>query len=143
MIPNMSTSSVQVERRVGQRFPFLLPVSFRTTDNAIVGVGFTQDVGSRGALFLTDAPLKAGITIELTLNMPAEITLGDSMRVRCRGHILRVARPGAKNSISVPPADSKVSVAVRFDEYEYLPDSLPAPSRLSALRPEPSSQPTP
>lgn len=120
----MATSSVRVERRVGQRFPYLLPLSLRQISNAIEGVGFTQDLSSRGVFFFTDAPLTEGAEIELTLRMPSEITLGDSMPVRCRGRILRIVRPASGlHGISSAGAETKIGVAVRLECYEYLSDS--------------------
>lgn len=132
----MTTGPVQVERRVGQRFPFLLPVSFRATATGVEGVGITQDLSSRGAFFLTGVSLREGDEIELTLTMPSEITLGENMRVRCRGHILRMIKsadrpPKVPDEVQEPPAasapisaaETKVGVAVRLEDYEYLPDS--------------------
>jgi hypothetical protein len=118
----MSTPPVQVERRVGQRFSYHLPLSLRQPQACLEGVGFTQDLSSRGVFFFTDASLSDGCEIEITLRMPSEITLGESMPVRCRGRILRVVRPAAKNS-DVSQGDSKIGVAVRLDGYEYLPES--------------------
>lgn len=135
----MTTPPVQVERRIGQRFPYLLPVSLRQPAGSIEGVGFTQDVSSRGVFLLTDAPLMENLEIELTLRMPSEITLGNSMPIRCRGHILRVVRPVAtsahENSQRV---ESKIGVAVRLECYEYLPEaseSSGAFARISTLHP--------
>src|SRR5437879_11222772 len=116
----MTTSPVRVERRVGQRFPYSLALSLRQPLGSVEGVGFTQDLSSRGVFFFTNAPLTEGSEIELTLRMPSEITLGENMPVRCRGRILRVIRPAS-------PSDStekapKIGVAVRFECYEYLPE---------------------
>ena len=86
----MISSPVGVERRIGQRFPFNLPVSLRDVSTAVEGLGFTQDVSSRGVFFFTVMALSEGTEIELTLKMPSEITLGESMRVRCRGRVLRI-----------------------------------------------------
>jgi hypothetical protein len=86
----MTSSPVGVERRIGQRFPFNLPVSLRDVSTAAEGLGFTQDVSSRGVFLFTVMALSEGAEIELTLKMPSEITLGDSMRVRCRGRVLRI-----------------------------------------------------
>jgi hypothetical protein len=120
----MATSPVQVERRVGQRFPFLLPVSLRDPSSGLEGLGFTQDLSSRGIFFFTDAALHEGAEIELTLNMPSEITLGESMRVRCRGRILRVVKRSDPGLPEVPAqSETQVGVAVRFDGYEYLSES--------------------
>jgi hypothetical protein len=86
----MTTPPVGVERRIGQRFDFNLPVSVRDVSTSAEGLGFTQDLSSRGAFFFTELPLTEGAEIELTLRMPSEITLGENMRVRCRGRILRI-----------------------------------------------------
>jgi hypothetical protein len=133
----MTTPPLRVERRVGQRFPFLLPVSLREPASGIEGLGFTQDVSSRGAFFFTDTPLREGAEIELTLQMPAEITLGEKMRVRCRCRVLRVTKPEIAPAADANPADTtKIGVAVRLEEYEYLPQLAEGPSafqRVSAL----------
>jgi PilZ domain len=84
------TPPVVVERRVGQRFAFNLPVSLRDVSTAAEGLGFTQDLSSRGAFLFTVMALNQGAEVELTLKMPSEITLGESMRVRCRGRVLRI-----------------------------------------------------
>jgi len=149
----MTIPPVQVERRAGQRFPFLLPVSLRDVTTGAEALGFTQDISSRGVFFFTEMPLQEGAAIELTLNMPSEITLGASMRVRCRGQVLRVVRPSAKGLISlaqaVSPAETKIGVAVRLDGYEYLTDASESSAkfpRISALHAEheddrPAAQP--
>ena len=125
----MNTPPVRVERRIGQRFPYLLPVSFREPATALEGLGFTQDVSSRGVFFVTDAPLQEGGEIELTLTMPSEITLGDTMRVRARGRILRILGPTPVAQNNSPAATSaeiktrvetKIGVSVVFENYEYL-----------------------
>ena len=120
----MMSSPVRVERRAGQRFPYLLPLSLRQLEGSIEGVGFTQDLSSRGVFFFTNAPLSEGAEIELTLQMPSEITLGESMPVRCRGRALRVVRPATSASSSTSiNGETKIGVAVRLECYEYLSDS--------------------
>lgn len=120
----MNTSTVRVERRVGQRFPYPLSVSLRKPAASVDGVGFTQDVSSRGVFLFTDAPLNEGDEIELTLRMPSEITLGEAMPVRCRGRILRLVRPIAQlhENPDNNRAETKIGVAVRLECYEYLPE---------------------
>jgi hypothetical protein len=142
----MTTPPLQVERRAGQRFPFLLPVSLRDTSSGAEGLGFTQDISSRGVFFFTEMPFSEGSAIELTLNMPSEVTLGDNMRVRCRGRVLRIVRPAAKTFAassqsstalgqSASAAETKIGVAVRLEGYEYLPEADASASfpRISAL----------
>jgi hypothetical protein len=144
----MTTPPVGVERRIGQRFAFNLPVSLREISTAAEGLGFTQDLSSRGVFLFTDMALGEGAEIELILKMPSEITLGENMPVRCRGSVLRVVKPvekgwkpappvdGAINSPSAISAETKIGVAVRLKDYEYLPDSeneSAAFRRISAL----------
>jgi hypothetical protein len=134
----MTTPPVRLERRVGQRFPYLLPVSIRQDSISLEGVGFTQDLSSRGVFFFTDAPLVVGTELELTLRMPSEITLGESMPVRCRGRILRIVSPESMvaREGSRTGAQTKIGVAVRLESYEYLTEPTPSSAdyaRLSAL----------
>jgi len=133
----MNTDPVQVERRSGQRFQLNLPLTVHVDGKAIPG--FTQDVSSRGLFLYTEAQLAEGAAVELTFTMPSEITLGESMRVRAHGRVLR-----ADSSQAGP----RTGVAVQLDSYEYLPalESEPTPelARVSAAdsgRPTPGSIP--
>lgn len=129
----MTTPAVQVERRAGQRFSYLLPLALSQPSTGLKGVGFTQDISTRGVFFFTDAPLDEGAEIELTFRMPSEITLGESMPIRCRSRVLRIVRPVAKGLNS--QGESKIGVAVRLECYEYLPESVgtSVPARVSNL----------
>jgi hypothetical protein len=55
--------------------------------------------------------------VELTFTMPSEITLAESMPVRCRGRVLRAS--------VVPQTGQRNGIAVQFDAYEYLPSNEP------------------
>jgi len=106
----MSADANRLERRAAQRFELHLPLAVRFEGHTVSG--FTQDLSARGIFFYTEANLPEGAVVELTFTMPSEITLGESMPMRCLGRVLRVAPPegGQRNGI-----------AVRFDSYEYLP----------------------
>lgn len=158
----MTTPPIGVERRIGQRFPFNLPVFLREASDA-EGFGFTQDLSSRGAFFFTDMPLREGAEIELTLRMPSEITLGENMRVRCRASVLRIVKTAVTNgtfeagqinpeqkdpvaaetrvaetrAAETRAAETKIGVAVCLSGYEYLTADDDGPAafrRISALR---------
>ena len=149
----MTAPPVGVERRIGQRFAFNLPVSLRDVATSAEGLGFTQDLSSRGAFLFTDMALSEGAEIELTLKMPSEITLGENMRVRCRGRVLRIVKPADKGwkpaasseiearvdetkPAETKSAETKIGVAVCLNGYEYLPeteDSSAEFRRISAL----------
>jgi hypothetical protein len=106
----MSIDPLRMERRVGQRFDLHLPLAVhfdgRTTP------GFTHNLSGRGIFFYTEALLTEGSVVELTFTMPSEITFSESMRVRCRGHVLRA---------SPTDAGKKSGIAVRLESYQYLP----------------------
>jgi hypothetical protein len=146
----MTTPPVGVERRIGQRFGFNLPVSLRDISSGVEGLGFTQDLSSRGVFLFTDMAIDAGAEIELTLRMPSEITLGENMRVRCRGRVLRIVKPpdhawmrealtesntkltaansaetrsAETRSAETRSAETKIGVAVCLNGYEYLPEA--------------------
>ncbi len=119
----MNTPSVGVERRIGQRFAFNLPVSVREVSTSSFGLGFTHNLSSRGVFLFTEMSLSEGTEIELTLMMPSEITLGESMRVRCRGRVLRILKTEEKLvDAGKKAADNKIGVAVCLSNYEYLPE---------------------
>ena len=146
----MTTPPVGIERRVGQRFPYLLPLSLRQPGTSIEGLGFTQDLSSRGVFFFTSAPLLEGSEIELTLRMPSEITLGENMRVRCRGQVLRITKPADKGwkpaaDAGNKSAETKIGVAVCLKGYEYLPEAEDGSAdfrRISALHNPGEAEPT-
>ena len=107
----MSATQVQFERRVGQRFDLNVPITVEADGRTQAGTGFTQNLSSKGALFQTTFPLAEQESVKLTVVMPSEITLGEDMRVRCQGRVLRVL-----------PAGPGWIVAVHFAGYEFLPE---------------------
>lgn len=111
----MTTTPDRVERRCGQRFNVQIPVSLRVSGSQHESCGFTQDLSARGVFFYTDDPLAPGEAIEVTLLMPSFITLGESMRVRCQGTVLRVVQPSV---------GTRLGVAVHFSGYEYLTEAV-------------------
>jgi hypothetical protein len=111
---SMSSEPLRIERRHNQRFNYHLPVSIRMAGSDHEGHGYTQDLSARGVLLFTDFPLAEGNAVELTLQMPSEITLGEAMRVRCYGLVKRVMASAAGTAHGV---------AVQLERYEYLPDA--------------------
>ena len=59
--------------------------------------------------------------MELTFMMPSEITLAESMPVRCRGRVLRSSASSGSYRQDHAPNSEQSGIAVRFDSYEYLP----------------------
>lgn len=111
----------QQEKRVARRFPLRVPVTVNRNHNSGAPNSSVQneavqirDVSARGICFYVDSAIAKGSPIEFTLTLPPEITLTESIRVQCKGRVVRVeeARP-----------DGKVMVAAVIDEYEFLPEA--------------------
>jgi hypothetical protein len=108
-------AEVQEEKRATRRFALRLPVSVNQSETATQRESAqTRDVSARGICFYLDAAVEAGSPIEFTLTLPPEITLTESIQVRCKGRVVRV--DGGN------PA-GKLAVAAVIDEYEFLPQS--------------------
>lgn len=101
------------DKRATRRFALRLPVTVRYGENEPEQAAQTRDVSARGICFYVDSAITAGSPIDFTLTLPPEITLTESIRVRCKGRVVRVEGGTA----------SKMAVAAVIDEYEFLPDS--------------------
>jgi len=102
------------DKRSTRRFALRLPVSVRYVENEEEHEAQTRDVSARGICFYVDSAIQAGSAIDFTLTLPPEITLTESIRVRCKGRVVRVEGGN--------PA-GKMAVAAVIDEYEFLADS--------------------
>lgn len=99
------------EKRATRRFALRLPVAVTYPDNgAQEKTAQTRDVSARGISFYVDAPIATGVPIEFTLTLPAEITLTESIRVHCKGKVVRMDSG----------SNGKMAVAAVIDEYEFL-----------------------
>lgn len=111
----MGVEVQQAEKRATRRFALRLPVTVNHAgDGGAPLPAHTRDVSARGICFYLDSPMAPGSAIEFTLTLPPEITLTESIRVRCKGKVVR-----ADDML----ADSKVPVAAVIDEYEFLSQS--------------------
>jgi hypothetical protein len=113
----MDAPPVRFERRNIQRFALHLPISVCLADSTVEHPGFTQDLSARGVFFYTELPLAKDDAVTLTFVMPSEITLAETMRVRCRGRVVRLA-PQEQGATC--------GVAVRLEGYEFLPEAKTA-----------------
>jgi len=138
----MTTPSVGVERRIGQRFAFNLPVSLRDLSTRRGGTWIHPGSSAPAGFLFTDMPLSENAEVELTLRMPSEITLGENMRVSVAVALfLRIVQAADKGwnlaaGDETKPSETKIGVAVCLKGYEYLPeveDSSADFRRISAL----------
>jgi hypothetical protein len=102
------------DKRATRRFALRLPVTVRYEPDEQEHPAQTRDVSARGICFYVDYAIQAGSAIDFTLTLPPEITLTESIRVRCKGRVVRV-------ETGIPP--HKMAVAAVIDEYEFLADS--------------------
>ena len=111
----------QQEKRAARRFPLRVPVTVNRNHSSGAPTSPVQnepvqirDVSARGICFYVDSAIAKGSPIGFTLILPPEITLTESIRVQCKGRVVRVeeSRP-----------DGKVMVAAVIDEYEFLPEA--------------------
>jgi len=107
-------SDKENDKRTTRRFALRLPVSVRYGENEEEHSAQTRDVSARGICFYVDSAIQAGSPIDFTLTLPPEITLTESIRVRCKGRVVRVEGGNPTN---------KMMVAAVIDEYEFLADS--------------------
>jgi hypothetical protein len=104
--------TTQDNKRTTRRFALRLPVSVSYAENGQQEkTAQTRDVSARGICFYVDSAIATGSPIEFTLTLPPEITLTESIRVRCKGKVVRVDNA---------TADGKIAVAAVIDEYEFL-----------------------
>lgn len=105
----------QQEKRAARRFPLRLSVAVNHGENTAESeVGQLRDVSARGICFYLQSSIAEGTNIGFTLTLPPEITLTESIRVQCKGRVVRV-----ENS----QPNGRMAVAAVIEEYEFLPEA--------------------
>jgi len=104
----------QQEKRAARRFALRVPVTVNREHTANPEAANIRDVSARGICFYLDSAIAQGASIGFTLTLPPEITLTESIRVQCKGRVVRVE--DARD-------DGKVTVAAVIEEYEFLPEA--------------------
>jgi PilZ domain len=106
----------QEEKRAARRFALHIPVTVDHGEkNGKPGeLAQIRDVSARGICFYLQSAVEQGSPIGFTLTLPPEITLTESIRVQCKGHVVRVDDSGD---------GGKLAVAAVIEEYEFLPEA--------------------
>ncbi len=105
----------QEEKRAARRFALRVPVTLDHDQSTDQGeTAQLRDVSARGICFYLESAVTQGSPIGFTLTLPPEITLTESIRVQCKGHVVRVEDGRA---------DGKLAVAAVIEEYEFLPQA--------------------
>ena len=108
-------AETQQEKRSARRFALRIPVSVARGETMEQSEpAQLRDVSARGICLYLDSPIEEGSPIGFTLTLPPEITLTESIRVQCKGRVVRI--DGAANN-------GKLTVAAVIEEYEFIPES--------------------
>jgi hypothetical protein len=108
-------AETQQEKRSARRFALRIPVSVARGEKMEQSESAQlRDVSARGICLYLDSPIEEGSPIGFTLTLPPEITLTESIRVQCKGRVVRI--DGAANN-------GKLAVAAVIEEYEFIPES--------------------
>src|ERR1700683_1874270 len=103
------------EKRAARRFALRIPVAVaRDGTSNHDEAAQIRDVSARGISLYLEAPIEQGSPIGFTLTLPPEITLTESIRVQCKGRVVRIE----DNAV-----EGKMAVAAVIEEYEFLPQS--------------------
>src|ERR1700722_17104260 len=108
-------AETQQEKRSARRFALRIPVSVARGETMEQSEpAQLRDVSARGICLYLDSPIEQGSPVGFTLTLPPEITLTESIRVQCKGRVVRI--DGAANN-------GKLTVAAVIEEYEFIPES--------------------
>lgn len=101
------------EKRAIRRFALQLPVMVTgASGEQVQEMAQSKDVSSHGICFQCDAAMEPGARIEFTVTLPTEVTMTESINVRCVGTVVRVDGE----------ASGKFEVAAVIESYEFVAD---------------------
>lgn len=116
-----------LNRRLSRRLNLRTPLRVRIwKSSAPEESAESLNLSQNGVYFATNTPIREGETVEILLNMPAEITDEPSTEWRCTGHVVRVE--------AVDSAQGKLGVGVQFDCYEVSRAELPVAKAVFVAR---------
>ncbi len=103
-----------VENRKNRRYSLALPLKVRVkTQEWTEADTYTRDVAAAGVYFSLAEPCEIGSAVEFDLTLPAEMSQGIVIRIRCRGKVVRVERPDGSG---------RIGIGATIEEYDFLKD---------------------
>lgn len=112
---SISTDTVLDERRSAPRYEMEIPLCLISETGQYLAT--TRDVSARGVFFIAHLSAESGVPeaevgseVEFTITFPPEVTLSESLFVRCRGRVVRAFH-----------SDQGLGVATEIQHYEFLP----------------------
>jgi len=103
------------ERRRARRYDLSLPIIIRVPTEIALDPqqGKTRDISTRGLYFVVAQNLEAGSELDLTLTLPAEVTLGSEVFVRALGKVVRVEQ-------RKEDGNTRIGVAAVIERYDIM-----------------------
>ncbi|MBF8304901.1 MAG: type pilus assembly PilZ [Acidobacteria bacterium] len=101
------------EHRRHRRYQISIPVAIHSpeeVEEAAVQTS-TRDISAKGIFFTLSPGVELGSELEFYLSLPPQMCQGKSVRVHCRGRVVR-REPLA--------AQDRIGVAAVIDEYEFI-----------------------
>jgi hypothetical protein len=100
------------ERRRYRRYDLAIEVQVRPRKRVAAPVcTVTRDISARGVYFDFAGQMDPGSELSFELQLPPELSAGRSVRVRCRGKIVRVEPANG---------DGPARVAATIEDYEFV-----------------------
>ena len=102
------------ERRKFRRYDLSIEVQVRPRKRVANPVRtYTRDISARGIYFDLSEKMEVGSELEFEIYLPPELCAGKSVRVRCRGRIVRLEKS--------KPAGG-IGIAASIESYEFVRD---------------------
>src|SRR5215471_13604117 len=102
-----SPTEVSQDRRSKRRYAIELPVQYKIVKNYLVlgtGTGSSIDLSSGGIAFTTDAPLRVGSYLELSISWPVLLNQSCALKLMAFGRVVR---------------SDETRTAISLDRYEF------------------------
>ena len=100
------------EQRKYRRFDMSIPVKVKVKTQAAPPVQtVTRDISGGGLYFSMSEEIEPGSDLECEVTLPPDLCQGNTVRVRCRGKIVRVERREGEN---------KIGVAATIEHFEFM-----------------------
>ena len=100
------------ERRRAQRYPMTLPLGVvRISRDDADLAGRTRNLSSKGAYFVVTGHLEHGMAIEFFVTLQQGLGSTGDIRLRCRGHVLRLEKLDQRD---------RLGVAATIDHYQFV-----------------------
>src|SRR5581483_9854362 len=111
------------DRRAMRRFVVRLPALVRISGIPYEFNTCTENVSASGIFFYIDRWMSTDARVEVTVSLPAQVTLTEAVQVRLHALVLRIE----------PQGPERTGVAAAIEAYEFL-RSDPTPDGLAKLQ---------